>query len=164
MKRLSLLALLGLAACSPTIGLDATPYASDPICGQMLLATPGEIGGYERAKTTAQSTTAWADGSSFRCGLEIPDPSTDRCITVNDVDWLSLDAGDERIPANGGDGTWTFISYGRTPTIEIVLTTSAVGETAVTDILGQFNPAATIVPAERECLGVTDFPLTQPDE
>ena len=130
----------------------------------MLLATPGEISGFERAKTTAQSTTAWADGSAFRCGLEIPGPSADRCITVDGVDWLSLDAGDERVPANGGVGTWTFISYGRTPAVEVVLTTSAVGDTAVTDILAQFNPAATLVPPERECMAVTDFPLTQPDE
>lgn len=164
MKRLSILALLGLAACAPTIGLDSTPHASDPVCAQMLMATPGEIGGYERAKTTAQSTTAWQDGSSFRCGLDQPGPSTDRCITVGGIDWLSLDAGDERVPANGGDGTWTFLSYGRTPTVEIVLTTEVVGAGTVTDVLAQFSSALALVEADRECLALVDAPLALDDE
>lgn len=161
MKPYPLLAILALSACSTTVGLDPAPNASDPICARMLLATPGEIGGFDRAKTTAQATTAWSDGSSFRCGLEQPGPSTDRCITVAGIDWLSLDAGDERVPANGGDGTWTFLSYGRTPTVEIVITTEAVGAGTVTDTLAQFSPALSLVPAERECVGLLDAPVVE---
>lgn len=145
------------------MGLDPTPYSSDPVCGQMLMATPGEIGGYDRVKTTSQATTAWADGSSFRCGLEPPGPSTDRCITVGGIDWLSLDSGDERIPENGGDGTWTFLSYGRTPTVEVVITAEAVGAGTVTDLLTQFSSALSIVPAERECLGLMEAPQVEPE-
>ncbi|WP_182353985.1 DUF3515 family protein [Flaviflexus huanghaiensis] len=164
MKRLSILALAGLAACTPTLGLDPTPHASDPVCAQMLMATPGEIGGFTRVNTTSQSTTAWADGSSFRCGLDQPGPSTDRCITVGGIDWLSLDSGDERIPDNGGDDTWTFLSYGRQPTVEIVITTDAVGAGAVTDVLAQFSSALSIVEPQRECLALVDAPLSVEDD
>lgn len=152
-------ALVGLAGCATTVGLEATPYASDPTCATMLLATPDEVSGFERSKTTAQATTAWGEGASFRCGLESPTPSTDRCITVGGIDWLSLDSSDPRIPQNGGDGTWTFISYGRVPTVEVVISTEAVGAGTVTDVLTAFTPAMSQATVERECVGLTDAPL-----
>lgn len=160
---LGLSGVLGLAGCASTVGLEATPYASDPNCANMLMATPEDVSGFERSKTTAQATTAWGEGASFRCGVEPPSPSTDRCITVDGVDWLSLDSSDPRIPANGGDGTWTFISYGRVPAVEIVISTQAVGEGTVTDVLTQFSPALNLVPAERQCLGLTEAPQVYND-
>lgn len=133
------------------------------MCARMLFATPETIGGFDRSPTTSQSTTAWSKAVTMRCGLEPPPPSTDRCISVGEgddrVDWLNLDADDPRLPpqARGGEGTWTFISYGRTPAVEVVVSVEAVGDGAVADLLTQFTPALTLVPAERECVGPTDL-------
>lgn len=158
-----LASVTALTGCSATVGLEATPYASDPTCATMLMATPEDLSGFSRTKSSAQATTAWGEGGSFRCGLEPPTPSTDRCITVDGVDWLSLDASDPRIPDNGGDGTWTFLSYGRVPTVEVVLSTEAVGSGTVTDLLSQFTPALSQATVERECVGLTDAPLVDED-
>ncbi|MDO5723651.1 MAG: DUF3515 family protein [Flaviflexus sp.] len=152
-----------LAACSPTVGLDPAEHASDPICARMLFATPDNIGGFDRSPTTSQATTAWSKAVTMRCGLEPPPPSTDRCISVGEgedrVDWLNLDADDPRLPSNaqGGEGTWTFLSYGRTPAVEVVISVEAVGDGAVADLLTQFSPALNLVPAERQCVGPTDL-------
>lgn len=163
-KRAALLSAgLLLAACSSPVGLDPAEHASDPVCARMLFATPDNIAGFDRNPTTSQGTTAWSKAVTFRCGLEPPPPSTDRCVSVGEgddrVDWLNLEADDERLPpnANGGEGTWTFLSYGRTPAVEVVVSVEAVGDGAVVDLLSQFTPALSLVPAERQCVGATDL-------
>ena len=42
------------------------------------------------ARPTARRTAAWGDPSQviLRCGVNVPGPTTDRCVSVNDVDWV----------------------------------------------------------------------------
>ncbi len=139
------------------------------------MSTPDEIAGFERSSTTSQGTTAWGPGITFRCGVPVPGPSTDRCITVGEnpaadgpsgIDWLSLEADDPRLPdnANGGVGTWTFISYGRDPAVEVVLSVEAVGNQLPVDLLEEFEGAVRQSPASRHCLGLTDAPTVTDEQ
>ena len=146
------------------MGLEAAPYAADPVCATVLFATPDAVGGIDRGRTTAQATTAWGREVTLRCGLEPPPPSTDRCITVGGVDWLSLDASDPRVPDYARSDAWTFLTYGRTPAIEVVISSAAVGEGSVTDLLAQFTPAVEAIEADRACVGLLDAPLVSGDE
>ena len=51
----------------------------------------------------------------------------------------------------------------RAPAVEIVISTQAVGEGTVTDVLTQFSPDLNLVPAERQCLGLTEAPQVYND-
>lgn len=82
-------------------------------------------------------------------------------MSAGGVDWLSLESTDPRVPEYAREDAWTFISYGRTPAIEIVISTATVGEGAVADILTQFAPAANQIEAERTCLDLTDAPQVE---
>lgn len=146
------------------MGLDAAPYAADPVCATVLFSTPDSVAGIDRGRTTSQATTAWGREVTLRCGLEPPPPSTDRCITVDGVDWLSLDSADPRVPDYAADGAWTFLTYGRTPAIEVVITSAAVGDGAVTDLLTVFTPAVEAIEPEHACLGLLDAPQVTGDE
>ncbi len=139
-------ALVGTALTGCVAAVPATPaeHATDPQCASLILATPDHLGdGLDRRRTTAQATTAWGSPAVLlRCGLEPPGPTTDRCETVTtpggpSVDWLVLGGG-------GGDpaGTddWTFVTYGRVPTVE-VLVPAAVAGARSTAFLDQLGPA-----------------------
>ncbi len=122
-------ALLALAGCARTVVLPPADEAADPGCAELIVTLPEQIGEesrpepLERRTTTSQATAAWGDPSAItlRCGMPAPAPSTQRCISVNGVDWLEV--------AQEG-GVWTFVSYGRSPATEVVIDTGAV--TAVT--------------------------------
>lgn len=155
---LLVVSVLCLGACSTTVSLSPAENAAEPVCAQVLFATPDEIGGIPRSQTTAQSTTAWGDAITLRCGLEPPPPSTDRCVTVGNVDLLSLDASDPRVPAYGKDNAWTFLTYGRDPAIEIVVSAEAVGDRAVTDVVAELSSAIELIDADHMCVGVDEAP------
>src|SRR5690606_36697708 len=77
---------------------------------------------------TSQATAAWGEPPiTLRYGVEVPRPSTERCITVESgettVDWLALESDDELVPEHGrrDSGAWTFITYGRVPAVEVVV-------------------------------------------
>lgn len=152
-----------LAGCSRAVPIPAAPHASEPICAYVLRSSPDELGGFSRAKTTSQATTAWGKdpGVSLRCGVQVPGPSTDRCIRVTtaqgvDVDWLALEGDDPRIGSYAPKTSWTFITYGRDPAVEVVVDVSAAGDQP-TAVLAQLAPAITEIPAQRECVGVEDI-------
>ncbi len=137
--------------------------APDPTCARVIQATPDELVGLERRSTTAQATTAWGDPAvTLRCGVAVPGPTTDRCLSVGlddgtAVDWIQLEADDESLPANAreGQGSWAFVTYGRQPAIEVVVPVEHVTDQP-TAFLVDLAPAVEITPAERHCVGATD--------
>lgn len=152
-----------LAACAPAVPIPAGPHAEVPICAYVLRSSPDKLGGFSRARTTSQATTAWGQtpGVSLRCGVEVPGPSTDRCIRVTtaqgvEVDWLALEGDDPRIGSYAPQTSWTFITYGRDPAVEVVVDVSAAGDQP-TAVLAQLAPAISEIPTERECVGVEDI-------
>lgn len=141
-----------LSACSNAVPVDVAPYAADPLCAEVVLALPRDLGGLPRLGTTSQATVAWGDPADpvvLRCGVEPPGPTTDRCVNADDgetsVDWINI-PGDER-----EDGSWLFTTYGRVPAVEVVVP-AAVTETSSTSFILDLGPAVSKVEQTRACL------------
>lgn len=141
------------AGCASAVAAEPAEHATDPDCAALVLATPDRLAdGLDRRRTTAQATTAWGTPAVvLRCGLEPPGPTTDRCETVEtpggpSVDWLVLPSSDAE------DTDWTFVSYGRVPTVEVFVP-AEVAATRSTAFLDQLGPAiAAHSEQQRSCL------------
>lgn len=147
---------LGAAGCSSAVPVDVAPYATDPVCAEIVLDLPDVIAGdLEQQDTTSQATTAWGDPAHpvvLRCGVEPLGPTTDKCQTVEtpggpSVDWVIVpdDPDDEA----GSD--WTFTTYGRVPAVEIHVP-AEVRRTHATTFLDAFGPAVRHAEQQRTCL------------
>lgn len=153
-----------LAACSPTVSLQPGPFAPDPVCAAVIQLLPQELGGQPQVSTTAQATVAWGGDHpvTLRCGVDNPPPTTDRCITVeaggSAVDWINPEADSPLLPPHAAiaGGAWTFITYGRTPAIELVVP-AATGIEQPTALLVDLAPAVQRAPATRFCVATTDL-------
>lgn len=146
-------AALVLAACATPVTVDPAPQASDPVCAEVLRVLPNTLADQERRTTTSQASRAWGDPPiTLRCGVEVPGPTTDRCLAVtgpdgDSVDWVMTELGaDEAIEAG-----WTFTTYGRSPAVEIVLPVEFAGEDP-TEVLTSLGAAVQQIPQTRECL------------
>ena len=134
-------ALLVLSACAPSVTVTEADDANNPACAPMMVALPDSLAGSQRRTTTSQATAAWGDPSLvvLRCGVVVPGPTTDKCVTVNGVDWVLKD----------NDSTWTITTYGRTPATELVLETNKIpSDTVLTEI----SAAVAKIPASGGCL------------
>ncbi|EYR61952.1 hypothetical protein N866_13795, partial [Actinotalea ferrariae CF5-4] len=141
-----------LAGCTGAVPVEVAPYAADPLCAEVVLALPRDLGEFPRRSTTSQATVAWGDPADpvvLRCGVEPPGPTTDRCVNADDgetsVDWISI-PGDET-----PDGAWRFTTYGRVPAVEVVVP-AAVAETSSTSFILDLGPAVARVEQTRACL------------
>jgi len=99
-----------LAGCASTVGVAAAPDAANPDCARVVLALPESLGdGLDELRTTSQATWAWGDPSdpvTLRCGVAVPGPTTEQCVTMDtaggaSIDWL-VRADAE--PADGAAG------------------------------------------------------------
>ena len=90
-----------LAACSAPVSVEPAPDAANPACAPEMIALPDSIGDAALRKTTSQATAAWGDPSAvvLRCGVASPGPTTDRCVTVNGVDWVIREATPSASPS-----------------------------------------------------------------
>lgn len=152
-----------VGACASPVSVPAGPHAADPACGQVLQALPGELAGGEERSIASQSIAGWGEPAiTLRCGVEPPGPSTERCITVesgeSSVDWLALEPDDEMVPehAQRENGSWTFVTYGRVPAVEVVVPTERGGDQP-TSVLVDLAPAVERTSAERHCVGIDDL-------
>lgn len=156
--------VLALTACGASaVNVPPAPLAADPACAEVLQLLPGVLGEAERRPIANQATAAWGEDPAItlRCGIQPPGPSTERCITVESgdtsVDWLALESDDDLVPehAQGESGTWTFLTYGRVPTVEVVVPVEHAGDQP-TALLVALGTAIERTSAERACVGVTD--------
>lgn len=136
-----------LTACTSVIPTEAGPYASEPVCAQMILAIPKDLAGLQQVRTTSQAAAAWEDPSgsgitiTARCGVEVPEPTTDSCVGIGEdsteqIDWV------QRFDEDAA--RWTFVTYGRYPALEIV-----VNNTASQPTVPLFEVAAAVKLAEQ---------------
>jgi len=134
-----------LAGCSSVAAVDAAPDAANPLCAEMMVVLPDTIGDADRRTTTSQATSAWGDPSKvvLRCGVQVPTPTSDPCVSVNDVDWVAHE--DEK------SGIWTLTTYGRTPATEVVLDPNVIPSSTV---LASLSDAAAKIPAQKACVSV----------
>ncbi|MDN5808312.1 MAG: DUF3515 domain-containing protein [Brevibacterium sp.] len=142
------LAGVGLAGCERTVVVEAAEDAQNPKCADIMLRLPDEISGEKERTTSSQGTKAWGDPNIAvaRCGVTPPGPTTDQCVSVSGVDWISK-ASDE-------DDTWVFTSYGRTPAVEVLVNRKAESGN---DVLAAISPALAAIKPEAECVGAQDL-------
>ncbi|WP_282948773.1 DUF3515 family protein [Cellulomonas endometrii] len=172
---LAVLVASTLAGCAQAVGVTVAPHATEPACARVVLALPEVLGDdLEQLRTTSQATSAWGDPTdpvTLRCGVEVPGPTTEQCVTVEtasgpSVDWLVradsepvADAGatpgtDPTAPATqepSGSSDWTFVTYGRDPAVEVHVPASVVAERS-TSFLDGLSVAVAQVEATRTCL------------
>jgi len=152
-----------LAGCSPAVQLLPAPFAPDPLCATVIQGLPRDLAGFVQVSTTAQATVAWGAEHpiTLRCGVEPPPPTTDRCLTVESggaaVDWINPEADSPLIPSHADvvNGSWTFITYGRSPAIEVVVPAAAAVDQP-TAVLVELAAAVRRTPAARFCVASTD--------
>ncbi|WGW13051.1 DUF3515 family protein [Saxibacter everestensis] len=137
--------LAALAGCSDVVNVNPATNAADPACAKVMIQLPQDLGGNALRDTTSQATAAWGDPTVavLRCGLKPPGPTTTPCVSVNDVDWLSEDEGDH----------WRFTSYGRTPAVEVLISTT---DTSGQSVLNSVTPAVANLPKTGACVGTQD--------
>ncbi|MFC9332250.1 DUF3515 family protein [Arthrobacter sp. NPDC057009] len=137
---------LALGGCSPAVDVAPAADAANPACAPMMVALPDAIGDAHLRKTNSQATAAWGDPSLviLRCGVNAPGPTTDRCVSVNDVDWVIKE----------GNPVWTLTTYGREPATEILMDPNKISSATV---LADLSGAATKIKASRNCVGQADL-------
>jgi hypothetical protein len=143
------LTVVALAGCARTIGVEVAPDAADPKCADVLLAVPDELGGdLPKVPTDAQATAAWGEPGAavtMRCGVAQIGPSAD-CQHVDSGDGTAVDW----IVTTDDEGTWSFVTYGREPAVEVIVP-PAVTENHSTSFIADLAGAVTQVPATKEC-------------
>lgn len=135
-----------LTGCAPTVDVAAAGDAANPACAPMMVALPDAIGDAALRKTNSQATAAWGDPSQvvLRCGVNPPGPTTDRCVTVNGIDWVIKE----------GNPVYTLTTFGREPATEILMDPEKISSATV---LADLSAAAAKVPATRNCVGQEDL-------
>jgi hypothetical protein len=146
-------ASLALAGCSPAVDVPAARDAANPACAPMMVALPEAIGDAALRRTNSQATAVWGDPSLviLRCGVNVPGPTTDRCVTVNGIDWVIKE----------GNPVWTLTTYGREPATEILMDPDKISSATV---LADLAVAASEIPPTRNCVGqeeLQDLPQSQ---
>ena len=134
---------LSLSACSATVSLEPAADANNPGCAEVIVRLPDAVDGQERRTTNAQSTAAWGNPATviLRCGIEPVEISTLPCVTANGVDWIVDDSAKP---------SFRFISFGRTPALEVIVDSeNAVGVNALD---GLAEAVKSITPS-KTCLG-----------
>jgi len=137
---------LVLSACAPAVDVTPAKDAADPACAPMMVAMPDSLGDAKLRKTNAQATAAWGDPSLviLRCGVNVPGPTTDSCVTVNGIDWVIKE----------GNPVWTLTTFGREPATEILMDPNKISSATV---LAELANAAGKVKASRNCVGQADL-------
>lgn len=133
---------LSLSACSPTVSLEPAADANNPGCAEVIVRLPDAVDGQERRSTNAQSTAAWGNPATviLRCGIEPVEISTLPCVTANGVDWIVDDSAKP---------SFRFISFGRTPALEVIVDSeNAVGVNA----LDSLAEAVKSIEPTKECV------------
>lgn len=143
-----------LAGCAPTVSLEAAPGATDPLCADVVVKLPAQLGTAPLRETDAQGTAAWGDPQStviLRCGVATPGPTTDACISYDDVDWVEDDSRSPDI---------RYTTYGRTPAVEVVIDSTQASYTALTDLSG----VVAVIPQDARCVSAQDLGDAPPPE
>ncbi|GAA4054414.1 MULTISPECIES: DUF3515 family protein [Agromyces] len=143
----AVVALPLLASCARPVPFEAAPDAVDPDCAAVIVRLPDVVAGQEARETDAQGTGAWGTPASvlLRCGVEPPGPTTLRCVSVDEVDWIIDESDAPR---------YRFTTYGRTPAVEVVVDNDVVaGTTAIADV----SSAVSVIEADGGCTDLEDL-------
>ncbi|MBG6216832.1 hypothetical protein IWX75_001276 [Arthrobacter sp. CAN_A6] len=137
--------LLATTACAPVVNVEPAVDAANAACAEVMVALPPQVAENEQRETNSQATSAWGDPSKvvLRCGVEVPGPTTDPCVSVNDVDWVLQE----------GDTAWTATTYGRDPAVEVLFNPD---EVASSTVLVELGGPVSAIEQDRECISLSD--------
>ncbi|MET0843017.1 MAG: DUF3515 family protein [Mycetocola sp.] len=142
-----------LTGCAQAVPLSAADDANNPACADVIVRLPEVVAEKPQRETAAQATGAWGDPAAviLHCGVAVPGPTTDACISLNGVDWIA----DE---SEAADDTYRYTTYGRDPAIEVVINAdAATGGVSGTTALIDLTAAVQAVPATSACVGAEDL-------
>jgi hypothetical protein len=142
-----------LTGCAPVVDVTPATDSANAACAPMMVALPDTIGEAKLRKTNSQGTAAWGDPSAviLRCGVNVPGPTTDRCVSVNDVDWVIKE----------GDPVWTLTTFGREPATEILLDPDKISSATV---LADLSASASKIKSTRGCVGQEELQNLPPSK
>ncbi|MGW1373779.1 DUF3515 family protein [Streptomyces sp. NPDC002446] len=104
---------------SPAFGVEAAPSGGGPECTRIANGYPDRLNGQERDRVDLPGVAVWGSGAVvLRCGLTPPRPTTDTCVSVDEVDWVLREA-------RSRDGRKLLITYGRHPAVEAAISDQA---------------------------------------
>ncbi|OUM39635.1 DUF3515 family protein [Arthrobacter sedimenti] len=137
--------LVSLSGCASAVDVDPAGDAANARCADVMIALPPTVADNDQRETNSQATSAWGDPSKvvLRCGVTVPGPTTDPCVTVNDVDWVVRE----------GDPAWTATTYGRDPAVEVLFDPD---EVASSTVLVELGDAVSRIGQTRACVGLSD--------
>ncbi len=137
--------LITSTGCAGAVDVAPAPQADTLACATLMDALPTTLAGLSRRGTNdTPGVAAWGDPAVvLRCGTETPGPTTQGCLTVDDVDWVVLGT-DEQAPDSVAA---LFSAYGRTPGVEVELPAGYVAA----EVLPGVASAVGALPQSRRC-------------
>ena len=142
-----------LTGCVQAVPLSPAADANNAACADVTVRLPEVVAEKPQRETTAQATGAWGSPAAviLHCGVAVPGPTTDACISLNGVDWIA----DE---SEAAEDTYRYTTYGRDPAIEVIINAdAATGGVSGTTALIDLTAAVQAVPATSACVGAEDL-------
>jgi hypothetical protein len=132
---------ISLGGCARVVPLEPAGDATHNGCAQVIVRLPDTVDGLPQQQTNAQATGAWGDPSVvlLRCGVEVLGPTTLRCVSISNVDWIIDETNPDYVTA---------VTYGRDPSTEVVIDKQYAGASI---ILADLALAVESIPASRKC-------------
>lgn len=114
-----------------------------------MLRLPEAIGDLDRRTTSSQSTAVWGDPTEIvlRCGVPPIGPTQEPCVRYGDIDWVTLEQEDS--------DSWQLVSYGREPTIEVLM---AMEQISSINAMPPLSDAVSEIEQTRQCTSYDENP------
>lgn len=141
-------AVVGLSGCGESVIVQPAAHPEAPECARVMLNMPDKMADYGSRTTSSQATAAWGNPSAavFKCGMDTPAATTDPCVNVNGVDWISTQQDQK---------TWRFVTFGRKPAAEVLVDPTRLSGATV---LASLADAVNLLPkTSAKCVGQQDL-------
>ncbi|RLP76577.1 DUF3515 domain-containing protein [Mycetocola tolaasinivorans] len=145
-------AALTLTGCAQEVPMKPAEDSNNPRCAEVTLTLPDTLAGLDKRRTNAQATGAWGDPAAvlLHCGVTPPGPTTDRCVTVDGVDWVFDDSREK-------EQLFRFTTYGRNPAVEVFISSDPEkGGVSGTAVLSDLGSSVGRLPQVSKCLNVSE--------
>ncbi|KUJ65610.1 hypothetical protein ACZ90_45760 [Streptomyces albus subsp. albus] len=124
-------------------GIQAAPQGDSPQCARIAPRYPSVLAGHEQEGRQRPGVAVWGDETVvLRCGVRAPDPTPDRCVNVDGVDWVLEEA-------RFRDGKKYIITYGRHPAVEVAISEGAAG---IDEVIVELSHSVKPIRQQDECV------------
>ncbi|GAB3253354.1 DUF3515 family protein [Kineosporia babensis] len=124
-----------------------TEEAKSAECADLLEQLPETVLGRSRTAQDSVGMATWGDPPIYlACGATPTGPTTDACIDVNDVAWVFSETPEH----------YRFLTYGRTPAVEVQVPTSVERTQATGALVDLSEAVAPLEQTERRCYDAAD--------